>query len=105
MKVIVDGDAVFIASDDFVDLQVSDVTWVDVPESELKDYQRRDQLHAKDIERMDEALRAALRACLESLEHIEREMLPEGEKFAEWSHPANSMRMAREALAPREETK
>lgn len=40
----------------------------------------------------------ALRACLESLEHIEREMLPEGEKFAEWSHPAISMRMARRVL-------
>lgn len=47
---------------------------------------------------MNTILEDALRACLESLEHIEREMLPEGERFAPWSHPALSMRMARKAL-------
>ncbi len=51
MKVIVDGDAVFIAADDFVDLATSDVTWVEVPEDELRDYQRRDKIVAREEER------------------------------------------------------
>lgn len=44
MKVIVDGDAAFLAADDFVDLQVSDVHWIDVPPETLRDFQRRDEI-------------------------------------------------------------
>ncbi len=42
---IVDGDAVFIAADDFVDLQESEVAWVDVPLETIRDFQRRDMVH------------------------------------------------------------
>ncbi len=43
--------------------------------------------------------REALVACRESLRLIESEMLPEGQRFAPWSHPAVSMRIANAALA------
>ena len=60
MRVVVDGDAVFIAADDFVDLQVSDVTWVDVPEAELRDYRRRDLEHARYREVVLDRMRPSL---------------------------------------------
>ena len=50
-----------------------------------------------------ERLRGTVRATLESLEWIEREILPEGHRFASWSHPAIRMRMARAALDRRGE--
>lgn len=46
-----------------------------------------------------EELESVVRACLESLEYIERDILPEGQRFAGWTHPANSMRWARDTLA------
>lgn len=65
-----------------------------------------------------EELEKALKACVESLHVVERDILPLWEtakaqglkvspevtaimplRFAEWSHPANSLRMAEQAVA------
>ncbi len=63
------------------------------------------------VRAMEECVKA-LRACVESIENIEEFIskyhtlpLEKGERFAEWSHPAVSLRMAKAALAALEEKK
>lgn len=87
MRVIVDGDAVFVAADDFVDLQVSDVTWVDVPASELADYLKRDRLHA------DERKGAVVAALLDA-----RRVLVEAEEECPSVDAEGAIRSVDEAL-------
>ncbi len=67
MKVIVDGDSVFVAADDFVNLQESDVSWIDVPVRTLGDFIRRDRNHSlrEAARRVDALLSEAERICLE----------------------------------------
>ncbi len=74
MKVIVDGDAVFIAADDFVDLQESDVVWVDVPVEKLREFQRRERSRSPRLP-LGEWAQETLRAGLEAREHLRKHEL------------------------------
>lgn len=67
MRVIIDGDAAFVAADDFVNLQESEVAWIDVPAATLADFRRRDRnLSLREAaNHIDGLLVEAERICLE----------------------------------------